>query len=295
MVATTTTVIVEDVFNYRGLGRGGFGLEESLYANFGERFAEIAGKAGTLSKKTGLYILGRDLQRGVEDAESQPEGAKMAAKAVYADAQQRRQGKNYAGTCHSNAIEILGSSATIKGNAKPPGEYVAAIFYENTGGFEKNRSGGYEVIEIPGKTTKHNIWLPEGGGSFIIYRIQADAYNWLGLPDETTPDIGVAIKSFMKAGFTEQEAKNEISRLYWGGKGLRAVLSNSNVLSGPLCVNFDSEPWFRIPNIGSFAVSSIAERSEAETKSGVIVPPNEYTALLKHKETLEAIKQKVNE
>jgi len=276
--------------SYRGIDIPGSKILKTLYSDFGtsEEAYNLAPKSSPLSLKAGLYLIGRDLAYGIGDADSLPEPVKEAGRLVYEYAQQRK-GR---GVCHKDGV-IIELNATIPGNIRPGEDYVVGIYFQNIRGFKKKGDGSWDIDTLP-ETREEKIWLPEGGGSFIV-PTRYGSNNRLGLPDETIEDENEAIKRWVDAGFTEEQARKELSRFYKRNQGTAAVLSWSDNRDGPLGVYLVGEPDRRSSGVGSFPASSPAERSEAPKNSGYkLLTKEEYQGYVEDRKTLEKVRNDVN-
>lgn len=260
------TIIRSKGAEYRGQTIPAFQLNTSLYADFGEPAYKLVPKAEFPGLKAQLYEIGRDrLVLGREDAQSLPEEIGLASELVYNDCQKGFNEKDYKGTWHL-AVRILDRDAKTKGNGKPGDSYRTAIVYLNIEGLEEG-SKGWEIISSK-NTKEEQIWMPPEG--IMVPSHFRPAYNHFGLPEETLRSERAAIERFVKIGFTPEQAKNELSKLYWS-EGLRAVLSKSSGSYGPCSVSLVYfGPRVRNMDVGSFAASSLAERSEAAPDSGCL-------------------------
>ena len=288
--ATKTETLSFPGFRYAGINVPGSEIPASLYSDLGsgEPAHVLAPRSSPLSLKVGLYMVGRDLELGIGDAESLPSDVKEAGRAVYAECQAKR-GR---GHWHKDAVMIRPGD-TIPGQSKPGDDYVVGIFFQNIKGFSKP-NGRWDIDATP-DTKEEKLWLPVGGGRYIV-PARYGAYNSFGVPDETVEKEKEAIERWKSAGLTEDQARRELSRFYRGEEGLFAVYSWSYDLIGPLGVDLSGGPDYWGPLIGSFASSRPAERSEAPQNPRYrILTVDEVESFERDRQILEGIRAKVNE
>lgn len=257
MVTETAQKLNIPGFTYRGFDVPGLEISTDLIDNLetNKQVYELAPKSVPLAWRVGLYMVGRDLALGNEDAEALPEPVRQAGSMVYEDCQARK-GR---GVWHKDGV-IFGPESTIRGSIRPGKDYVAARFFQNIEGFEEG-DDAWKIKPSP-KTREERIWVPYGDGRFIVPTMDG-AYNpTTGTPFEIIADRNKAIKRWVDADLTEEQAEKEISRFY-RGDGVCAVYSWSSDYGGPLCVSLYYEPRYRGSSIGSFAVSRSAEKTQA--------------------------------
>lgn len=243
-------------FSYKGFDIPALDVPTNLIndLNTKEPAYKLAPKSSPLAWRAGLYTVGRDLAMDEADAESLPEPIRQAGSMVYKDCQ-AREGR---GVWHKDGI-VFEPEATIKGKVRPGEHYIAARYFINIEGFDKET----HEIKTLSSTREERIWVPRGDGNFIV-PTKYGAYDPItGMPFETIIDRNEAIKRWTKANLTEKQAKKEISRFYRGSSGTYAVSSGSNDSNGPLCVFVDFKPINVGSTIGSLAISRSAEQSEA--------------------------------
>ena len=244
-------------FAYRGFDVPAIGMPACLVDDLGtgEPAYKLAPKSSPLSWRVALYTVGRDLSLGVGYAESLPTPVREAGRLVYSDAQERKD----SGVWHKDGAYILPRSDASKGMLQPKDDgFVLARYFRDVEGFEDK--DGWEIIPSP-NTREELVWLPFGDGSFVVPTMDG-AYNPItGTPIETIRDRKEAVKRWIKADLTEEQAEKEISSFYRRSEGTAAVGSWSDGLSGPLCVGLDGGPGFRYASVGSFPASRSAERS----------------------------------
>lgn len=292
MATTETAQIVKiPAFSYRGFDIPAVDMSTDLINDLGtsEPAYKLAPKSAPLAWRVGLYMVGRDLELGEAYAEALPEPIRQAGSMVYKDCQARK-GR---GVWHKDGVLIEGTDATIKGNTRPGKDYLAARFFKDIDGFEE-KDGIWQIKPSP-QTREERVWVPKGGGSFIVPTMDG-AYNPItGLPFETIESRDNAVNRWIDAGLSPEEADNEVSRFY-RDSGTHAVLSWSFDYYGPLCVSVFSEPGGRDSSFGSSALSRSAERSEAAPQNTGfrMLTEDEYKSLITDRETVEAIKERVN-
>jgi len=296
MATTETAQIVKiPAFSYRGFDIPAVDMSTDLINDLGisEPAYKLAPKSAPLAWRVGLYTVGRDLELGEADAEALPEPIRQAGSMIYKDCQARTEPGKGSGVWHKDGILIEGTDSTIRGSVRPGKDYLAARFFKNTEGFEE-RDGTWQIKTSP-QTREERVWVPNGGGNFIVPTMDG-AYNPItGLPFETIENRSKAVKRWIDAGLTPEEADKEISRFY-RNQGTRAVYSWSYVDDGPLAVDVNDGPGGRGSIAGSFALSRSAERSEAPQNMGFrMLTEAEYEALITDRETLEAVRERVNE
>jgi len=247
-------------FTYRGFDVPAIGMPASLIDDLGtgEPAYKLAPKSTPLSWRVALYSVGKDLSLGIEDAESFPMPVKEAGRLVYSDAQ-ARQGR---GCWHKDGVYILPRSDAPEGMLQPEDDgCVLARYFRDIEGFEK-KDGGWKINPSP-NTREELVWLPFGGGSFVVPTMDG-VYNPItGTPFETVKDRDEALKRWASAGLTEEQAAKELSRFYRRNSGTAAVDSWSSGYYGAMCVLLYNAPAYRYDNLGSFPASRAAERSEA--------------------------------
>ncbi len=280
-------------FRYGGFDVPALDLSPSLIDGLGtsEQAYKLAPKSVPLSWKVGLYMVGRDLGLGSQEADALPGPVKEAGRMVYSDAQKRKA----EGVWHKDGVLFVPRDQAPKGMLQPNDSYALARYFKNTDGFEQK--GDVWTIKPSPQTEETLVWLPKGGGSFVVPTMDG-LYNPItGTPFETIGNKEEAIKRLVKAGLTEQlpnKDNKEISRFYRADSGARAVVSWSNGDYGPLCVDVSYEPWFRSSDIGSFAASRSAERSEAPKNSGYkLLTSEELRAFEADRTALEAVRKAV--
>ena len=275
--------------SYRNFNLPNLSLGAELIENLGtsEEAYKLAPKSAPLAWRVALYTVGRDLEIGEPLADGLPESVKEAGRLVYKDAHDRKA-RNASGCWQKDGFLYLKRSDAPKGARAPEG-FVPGKYLKNIEGFDEKH--GYAIKPSP-ETEEFLIWLPEGEGSFIVPTMDGAYHPHTGTPFETIKDRDKAIKRWVDNGLTEEQAIKELSRFYRMTEGTAAVLSWSNGSYGPLCVCLDLEPWYRISYIGSFAASSLAERSEAGKKSGFVnLEKDEYKSLLEDRAALGRVKK----
>jgi len=279
-------------FSYRNFDAPNLSLSAELIQNLdtSEEAYKLAPKSAPLAWRVALYTVGRDLEIGEPLADELPESVKEAGRLVYRDAQNRKE-RNASGCWHKDGVLYLKRSDAPKGARAPEG-YVPGKFLKNIEGFDEKR--GY-AIKPSAETEEFFVWLPEGGGSFIVPTVDGAHNPYTGTPFETVKDKEKAIKRWVDNGLTERQAIKELSRFYRMNEGTAAVGSWSGDCDGPLCVDLGGEPRLRYSYIGSFAASNLAERSEAVKKSGFVnLEKEEYKSLLKDRATLERVRKDIS-
>jgi len=275
-------------FSYRGFAVPNLTLGAELIDNLGtgEPAYKLAPKSAPLSDRVALYIVGRDLAIEEPLASDLPDSVKEAGRLVY-EGCQARQGR---GCWHKDGVLYLRSDENHKGATVPSG-FVPAKYFKDIIGF--NQEGDAWKINPSPQTEEFNVFLPESD-AFIVPTMDG-AYNPLtGTPFETIKDRSKAIKRWLDADLTEEQAEKELSRFYRRNEGTAAVYSWSDANDGPLCVDLDHGPGDRCTYLGSFPASRAAERSEAPKNSGFrTVTEAEYKALVADKETLDAVRKRV--
>jgi len=261
--AETSQIVKIPAFSYRGFELPALDMSTELINDLGtnEPAYKLAPKSAPLACRVALYTVGRDLELGEADAEALPEPVRQAGSMVYKDCQARK-GR---GAWHKDGIFIEGTDATIRGSVRPGKDYLAARFFKGIDGFEEK--DGVWQIKPSSQTREERLWVPNGGGRFIVPTMDG-AYNPItGLPFETIDSRNKAVKRWVDAGLTPEEADKEISRFY-RSSGTRAVGSWSSDYSGPLAVDVDDGQRYWFSSLGSLAASRSAERSEAPQNTG---------------------------
>ena len=288
--AETSQIVKIPAFSYRGFELPALDMSTELINDLGtnEPAYKLALKSAPLACRVALYTVGRDLELGEADAEALPEPVRQAGSMVYKDCQARK-GR---GAWHKDGIFIEGTDATIRGSVRPGKDYLAARFFKGIDGFEE-KDGVWQIKPSP-QTREERVWVPNGGGRFIVPTMDG-AYNPItGLPFETIDSRNKAVKRWVDAGLTPEEAENEISRFY-RNLGTRAVDSWSCDDDGPLAVVVSDVPGGRYSYMGSFALSRSAERSEAPQNTGFrMLTDEEHRAFEADREALENVRKAVN-
>ncbi len=288
MTTKTAGILKTPGFSYRGSDVPAIRLSDSLIDDLGtsELAYKLAPKSAPLSWRVVLYRVGRDLSLGIDDVDSLPTPVKEAGRRVYA----RCQKKKAEGTWHKDGAYILPRSDTPKGMLQPKDEsFVLARYFKDIEGFE-NKDGW--KIKPSTNTEESLVWLPHGGGFFVVPTMDG-AYNPItGTPFETVKDRNEALKRWVSAGLTEEQADKEISRFYRRESDTAAVCSWSSDDNGPLCVYLNDEPALRDISLGSFPASRTAERSEAPKNSGfVLLKRDEHNSFVIDRRKLEKIRK----
>ena len=282
-------------FTYMGFDIPGLEIPTSLIDDLGpgEPAYKLVPKSIPLAWRVGLYLVGRDLSLGIEDAEYLPEPVKKAGKLVYQDTQ-KRKGR---GGWHKDGVLFLPKSETPKGMWQMKDPYVLAKHFKDIEGFEE-KDGEWKIKSLP-DTREEYVWLPEGDGNFVVppTKHEITPYHPItGTPFETIENREKAIKRWTDAGLTEEQAKKEVSRFYRrNSAGLAAVFSWSFGSDGPLGVLLDSGPRSWDPDVGSFPASRSAERSEAPKNSGFrLITKEKYDFFEAERKKLEAVREAAN-
>lgn len=288
MAVKTAEVMKTPSFSYRGFDIPALRISTELIADLGtsEPAYKLAPKSAPLAWKVGLYMLGRDLALGEEDAKALPEPIKQAGRMVYEDCQARTKPDKGSGAWHKDAV-LFEPEATIKGSIKPGNDYIAARYFIDIEGFDEKTN----KIKPSPRTREERIWVPKGDGWFIVPTKYGLFNPITGTPEETIADRGEALKRLADAGLAE----NELSRHHRGSSGTYAVNSWSSGCDGPVCVGLYYEPGGRNSALGSLALSRSAERSEAPKNMDFrLLTKAQYDALKADRKTLEAVKSTVN-
>ncbi len=292
MTTKTAEKISMPSFRYRGFDVPALDLSTSLIDDLktSEPAYKLAPKSAPLSWKVGLYMVGRDLEIGSEEAEALPGPVKEAGRMVYSDCQERKA----EGTWHKDGVLFLPKSEKPKGMWPMPDGYALAKYSMGIAGFTEK--DGVWQPDPEHDTIEEYMWLPPGDGRFVAPPDSGEgAYHPLGPPRFTVGDRKEAVKRWVNAGLTEQQAGKELSIFYRADSGTRAVISWSDGDDGPLCVNLYGEPRGRGSSIGSFAASRSAERSEAPKNSGYrLLTSDEFRSFENDRKALETIRKAVN-
>lgn len=249
-MVTENALIKIPAFHYRGFEIPALKIPDPPIADLGtyEQAYKLAPKSAPLVWKVGLYHVGMGLSLGDKDAESLPEPVKQAGRLVYADAQE----KLGRGVWHKDGALFVPKSETPKGMWQMSDPWSLVRYFSNIKGFKEGGKEGYDIDPLP-ETREEYVWLPEGGGQFTVPTGYGPHHPVTGTPLETVESKDEALKRWMGAGLTEEQANKELSRFYRRNTpGLAAVNSWSNVLGGPLCVDIYDEPRSRYPIFGSF-------------------------------------------
>ncbi len=274
-------------FGYMGFDIPGLELSEALVDDLGisESAYKLAPKSAPLSWKVGLYMVGRDLEMGSDDAEALPSTIKKAGRMVYSDCQKRK----CKGAWHKDGVLFLPRNQAPKGMLQPRDEgYVLARYFKDIEGFEEN-DYGWRIKPSP-QTEETLVWVPKGGGSFVVPTMDRSYNPLTGTPFETVENKKEAVKRWIKSGLTIYQAEKELSKLYRSYSGTHAVFSWSSDGNGPLCVSLALEPRYRHSGIGSFPAYRSAERSGAPK----MLTKDEYDSFESDRKTLEAVRKAVN-
>jgi len=280
-------------FRYGGFDVPGLELSASLTNDLGtsEQAYKLAPKSAPLSWKVGLYMVGRDLEIGSEEAEALPGPVKEAGRMVYSDCQKRK----IEGAWHKDGVLFVPRSQAPKGMLQPNDDnYALARYFKDIEGFEE-KSDAWKV-KPSAQTEESLVWVPKGGGSYVVPTMDGSYNPVTGTPFETVENRKEAVKRWEKAGLSPEQAEKEISRFYRADLGTRAVGSWSDDNYGPLCVYLYDGPWSGGSSVGSFAASRSAERSsEAPKNSGYrLVTSDEIMSFEDDRKALEAVRKAVN-
>ena len=252
-------------FAYRGFDIPALEMPASLIENLGtnKQAYELVPNSTPLAWRVALYSVGRDVALGEKEAEYLPESVRQAGSLVYNDAQERK-GR---GGWHKDGVLYLPRTETPKGMTQPKDEnYVLARYFRDIAGFE--RKGDVWTIKPSPETREELIWIPEGDGAFAVPIRDGVYHPVTGTAFETLKSRDAAVKRWIEAGLTKDQAEKELSRNYRRSSGVAAVWSYSGDGDGPLYVDLDNGPWDRYSLLGSFPASRSAERSEAPKNSG---------------------------
>lgn len=279
-------------FRYGGFDVPGLELSASLTDDLGtsEQAYKLAPKSAPLSWKVSLYMVGRDLEIGSEEAEALPNPVKEVGRMVYSDCQKRKA----EGTWHKDGVLFVPRSQAPKGVLQPNDDnYALARYFKDIEGFEEK--GDAWAVKPSAQTEELFVWVPKGCGSYVVPTMDGSYNPVTGTPFETIEDRKEAVKRWVNAGLTEQQTDKEISRFYRADSGTRAVSSWSGDNVGPLCVYLVGEPCCRSSGIGSFAASRSAERNEAPKNSGYrLITSDEIRSFEDDRKALEAVRKAVN-
>ncbi len=219
----------------------------------GKLLYKLASNSVPLAWKAGLYLVGRDLALGIGDACWLHEFVKKAGEIVYSHAQK----PDARSVVHKDAV-LFEPGATIKGTIRPRG-CIAAKYFKDIEGFDTQFE---EIIPSPQKEIER-VWVPKGNGRFIVPTGYGAYHPVTGTPLETIEDREEAIKRWVNAGLTEEQARDELSRSYINGSpGTWLVTSSSDGYNGPFCIRLDGRPTNSSFEYGSFA----AHRCPAEMR-----------------------------
>lgn len=260
MTIETATVLKIPSFSYAGFDVPGLDISTHLIDNLalGDTLhrhpaCELVPKSIPLAWEVGLYIVGRDLAFGIEDAEPLPEPVKEAGRLVYSYCQ-KREG---IGVWHKDAVMFLPRSQKPKEMWSMPEGYAFVKYFKDINGLKENGD-----IEPSSDTVEKYIWLPPGGDysrerlldirkkhtssdNFIVPPKSGEgAYHEVtGTPRQTVTSKRKAIKMWIKAGLTKKQAENELSTFHRASSGVRAVWSRScGHYYGPLSVGVGGVP-----------------------------------------------------
>jgi len=262
MTLTTHTLKMKTPgFRYAGFDVPGLNISTSLINDLGtsEPAYKLASKSIPLAWKVALYMVGRDLAFGIEDAESLPEPVMEAGRLVYSECHRKKgEGGIPVGVWHKDAVLFLPRSEKPKGMWPMPNGYALAKYFKDIMCLKENGD-----IEPSPDTIEEYVWLPPGNGGFIIPPESGEGtyHQVTGTPRQTIRNKKKVIKRLVEAGLTGEQAKNELSRFYRADSGVHAVYSSCNEDSdGPLCVNLYCAPSVRDLSKGSFAARRSAEQ-----------------------------------
>src|SRR3989338_4523065 len=208
-------------------------LDRALYSGLGTRDQAhtFVGKTGPLLAKAILYITGRDRANELnkELMANLPESFKKAGDLVYAECQ-AREGRGH----WHDLVEFLPRSHTPKGHSQPEGDYALTRWFKYSKGM-KEVNGVLKPFDA--EEIVFPVWVPTGNEWFAVPTKDGLVDPRTGSYLELVKDKETAIQRYAKAGFTQGQAEQELSRQRGaGGEGIRVVCSCSYRFDGPLGV-----------------------------------------------------------
>jgi hypothetical protein len=242
----TKRILRTSAVKYRVFDIPDLELYTSLFDGLGEKHAvyELVPRSSPLSIKTGLYVIGRDLEYRIGDAESLPEDVKEAGRLVW---RMCHEGEQIA-KCHvHNDAVLFEYKSDIPELEKPADDYFAARLFHNIAGVEKVNGVWRPVMQHNSKEMR--FWCPPNGNRISV----PSTYNRFGFADETVDRLGKedVIRDLMNLGLTEEQAKNEVSKDARGGDPFKdnqivIIFSYYDDCSyfGPLAINMGVHPEF---------------------------------------------------
>ena len=210
-------------FMYRNFEVPSIDLSASLIENpRSDKYVhELAAASAPLQWRVALYHVGRGLAWGGEEAQRLPEAVRKAGRDIYENAQQCRAGTRAGeGTFHNDAVYIYPKSHAPKGWVQPYGDYRFGIYLKGIEGFEQ-KDGVWEPKLTP-ETKEIRLWVPEGNIRFIVPTSEGAYHPETGTPLATEANREKALKLWMEAGLSAEQARNELSIAYRRNEGLAA-------------------------------------------------------------------------
>ena len=170
-----------------------------------------------------------------------------------------------------DVVEFLPRNQTPKGHSQPEGDYALTRWF--TGAKElKEVNGVWRPVDA--EDIIFPVWVPVGNEWFAVPNKDGLVDPRTGSYLELVKDRPEAVKRYIKAGFTQEQAEKEPSKQRGAsGEGIRVVYSISYALGGPLCVNFYDGPENWNGDLGSFPASRLPSRVSQNSN---LVPRQEY-------------------
>jgi hypothetical protein len=245
-------------FTYAGFDVPALEVPVSLIDDLGtDRPAyELASQSTPLAWKVALYTVGRDLALGVDAARVLPQAARELGRRVYASAHKREA----QGTWHKDGVILLPRNARPKGVMLPDG-FVPAKYFKDILGFEEK--GNEWEIQPSQKTEEILTYMPRGAGRYVVPTMDGTYNPTTGTPFDTVLNKDVAIRRWLAAGLSEEQAEKELSLFLREEIGTYAVRSWSGSEGGPLGISLGETPDKGDEDTGSFPARRKGERTHS--------------------------------
>ena len=200
-----------------------------------------------------------------------------------------------------DVVEFLPRNQTPKGHSQPEGDYALTRWF--TGAKElKEVNGVWRPVDA--EDIIFPVWVPVGNEWFAVPTKDGLVDPRTGSYLELVKDRPEAVKRYIKAGFTQEQAEKEPSKQRGAsGEGIRVVYSYSLDNNGSLGVNFNNEPKDRSGNLGSFPASRPASGASqaSEDPAALVVRESklievseaEYLSLLSRAERATTLEGKM--
>jgi hypothetical protein len=237
-------------FTYRGFTVPALTLGEDLIASIDskEPAYKLASLSAPLATRIALYTVGLDGEIGEPSVRNLPEAVREGGTRIYEDARQRKK-KNTNDpadvpvTCwHKDGVYLLPRSETPKCMLQPEDpRYVLAKYFKDVDGFEER--GGIWQIRPTSDTTELFVWLPRGDDCFVVPTKDGVYHPVTGTPFETVLSKNEALKRWMSAGLTKEQAEEGLTRFYRARPSEIAVVDSfSDGYSGEFAIEIVAPP-----------------------------------------------------